>query len=171
MTQDVPGATQQTAEIMEMLRKSPWQGAPTERDPRYAPTWKRVSITLQKFLRSWAPSLYFGELSHYEDRDEGYAYVVYQSCRLCRVTKTEFAYDIADPDILAKAVNMIGRPLQTTLAVAHAQRGAEDAGGDARAAAARGSDAGDRAGARRTASARASVGARASARLVAAPRY
>jgi hypothetical protein len=99
------------------LTDAAWKHAPGERDPRCFPVWQRVSVALQKALRSWIPGMYFTAAGRYEERDAAYPMVVYEACRPCfGRPRTEFTYDIADPETLPSAYSMIGRALQTVLA-------------------------------------------------------
>lgn len=106
----------QNQDISLELMHPAWTNAPAERDPRYFQTWQRVSIAFQKALRTWIPELYFRDHARYEDRDTAYQLVVYQACRICYGRpKTEFTYDVADPDALPAAFRTIGRSIQTSL--------------------------------------------------------
>lgn len=94
-----------------------WTGAPDERQPSYFPAWQNVSIALQNALRQWIPELYFREAARYEDREAVYPLLVYEASRICRGRpRTEFTYDIADPEMLPCALKLIGRTLQGVLA-------------------------------------------------------
>jgi hypothetical protein len=94
-----------------------WLGAPADSNHRCFQTWQRVSLALQKGLREWIPAFYFGDTARYEDRDGAYPLLVYAASRICRGRpRTEFTYDVADPEILPRALHMIGRSLQTVLA-------------------------------------------------------
>ena len=90
---------------------------PAERDPRYFQTWQRVSLALQKTLRAWVPEmLYRQDPARYEDRGDGRYWVVYEACRaFYGHPRTEFTYDVADPDALPAALRSIGRSMQTVL--------------------------------------------------------
>jgi hypothetical protein len=75
-----------------------------------------VSVALQKAMRVWAPESYFRDLERCEDRDAGYAMVVYSACRLFYGhPRTEFTYDIADEATLPAAVRAIGCGIERTL--------------------------------------------------------
>ena len=94
-----------------------WPTAPPENHPSYFRTWRHVSVALQKALRVWAPEFYFRDLGRLEDRDAGYAMVVYSACRLFYGhPRTEFTYDIADEATLPAAVRAIGCGIERTLA-------------------------------------------------------
>jgi hypothetical protein len=65
----------------------------------------------------WVPEFYFRDLGRLEDRDAGYAMVVYSGCRLFYGhPKTEFTSDIADEATLPAAVRAIGCGTERTLA-------------------------------------------------------
>lgn len=104
-------------EILAVLTQPAWKAVPAERDLRYFQTWQRVSVALQKGLRTWIPALYFRDaLERYEERAEAYQLVVYEACRACHGRpRTEFTYDIADAATLPAAYRGIGRTLQTVL--------------------------------------------------------
>ncbi len=94
-----------------------WVNAPEETDPRYFQTWQRVSLALQKGLRTWIPAAYFREdVARYEDRDTSYQLVVYEACRTFHGRpRTEFTYDVADPGTLPAALRTIGQAMRTVL--------------------------------------------------------
>jgi hypothetical protein len=93
-----------------------WMGAPDELQSDYFQTWQKVSLALQKALRQWIPELYFRDVARYEDREAVYSLLVYEASRVCRGRpRTEFTYDIADPETLPCAMNMMGRALQAVL--------------------------------------------------------
>ena len=94
-----------------------WIGAPNERQPRYFQTWQGVSLALQKALRTWIPDIYFSDPARYEDRDAAYPLLVYAASRPCRGRpRTEFTYDVVDPELLPCALHLIGASLQAVLA-------------------------------------------------------
>jgi hypothetical protein len=106
-----------------------WPTAPPESHPSYFRTWQHVSVALQRGLRVWVPEFYFRDLGRLEDRDAGYAMVVYSACRLFYGhPRTEFTYDIADEATLPAAVRAIGCGIERTLARVEARL---DAGGRA----------------------------------------
>ena len=99
------------------LTSAAWKDAPNECHPRYFQAWQRVSMALQKAVRAWVPERYFTIVERYEDRDAAYSMVVYEACRVCYGRpRTEFTYDVADPETLPGACRMIGRAMQTVLA-------------------------------------------------------
>src|SRR5260221_4254681 len=104
-------------ELASVLTRAAWKSAPAERDPHYFQTWQRVTLAVQKALRTGIPELYFRDhIERYEDRDIAYQLVVYEACRVCYGRpKTEFTYDVADPGTLPAAFRTIGRAMQTVL--------------------------------------------------------
>jgi hypothetical protein len=93
-----------------------WMGAPDELDPRYFPTWQKVSLALQMAFRTWIPEIYFRDPARYEDRDAAFPVLVYAASRPCRGRpRTEFTYDVVDPEVLPCALNLIGTSLQNVL--------------------------------------------------------
>jgi hypothetical protein len=110
----------QSNEFLRLLDAGPdyddWPTAPPESHPSYFRTWQHVSVALQKALRVWAPELYFRDFGHLEDRDAGYAMVVYSACRLFYGRpRTEFTYDIADEATFPSAVRKIGCGIERAL--------------------------------------------------------
>jgi hypothetical protein len=104
------------------LDNDPWPTAPHENDPHYFRTWQHVSVALQRALRQWVAEFYCRDLGRLEDRDAGYAMVIYSACRLFYGRpRTEFTYDIADDTTLPAAVRAIGCPTERTLAALEAQ--------------------------------------------------
>jgi hypothetical protein len=94
-----------------------WRNIPQERDARYFPVWQQTSLALQGAMRKWVPEMYFRDTARYEDRDGSYPLIVYQASRMCfGRARTEFTYDVADPDTLPVALRMIGQALRRVLA-------------------------------------------------------
>jgi hypothetical protein len=104
-----------------------WTGAPDERHAAYFRTWQAVSLAVQKALRCWIPEIYFRDPARYEDRDAAFPLLVYAASRPCRGRpRTEFTYDVADAEVLPRALNQIGASLQNVLA--SVERGLYDCG-------------------------------------------
>jgi hypothetical protein len=94
-----------------------WRDAPEERDPGYFQAWQQTSLALQKFMRGWIPEMYFRDTARYEDRERSYPLIVYEASRLCfGRARTEFTYDVADPETLPAALRMIGQAMRRVLA-------------------------------------------------------
>ena len=94
-----------------------WRDTPQERDPRYFQAWQQTSLALQRAMRKWIPEMYFRDTARYEDREGSYPLIVYQASRLCfGRARTEFTYDVADPETLPTAFRMIGEALRRVLA-------------------------------------------------------
>lgn len=98
-----------------------WRGAPAERDQAYFPTWQRVSMALQRWLRDRVAEEYFRDAARFEDRPEAYPIIVYQACRpFFGKPRTEFTYDLRDfpwcEDTLAASWKLTGRGIQRGLA-------------------------------------------------------
>jgi hypothetical protein len=94
-----------------------WTGAPDEMQGSYFGAWQNVSMALQKALRQAIPEIFFRDAARYEDREAAYPLLVYAASRICRGRpRTEFTYDVADPEMLPCALHMIGRSLQAVLA-------------------------------------------------------
>jgi hypothetical protein len=93
-----------------------WTGAPHERHPAYFRTWQAVSLAVQSALRRWIPEIYFRDPARYEDRDAAFPLLVYAASRPCRGRPgTEFTYDVADAEVLPRALYQIGASLQIVL--------------------------------------------------------
>jgi hypothetical protein len=104
-----------------------WTGAPHECHPAYFRTWRAVSLAVQKALRCWIPEIYFRDPARYEDRDAAFPLLVYAASRPCRGRpRTEFTYDVADAEMLPRALNQIGASLQSILETV--ERGLHDCG-------------------------------------------
>ena len=95
-----------------------WTGAPDERHPEYFRAWQAVSLAAQKALRRWIPENYFRDPARYEDRDTAFPLLVYAASRPCRGRpRSEFTYDLADAEVLQRALNQIGSSLQSVLEI------------------------------------------------------
>ena len=93
------------------------QGTPVERDPEFFHTWQRVSLALQKLLRTRIPELAYRDLARYDDRDAAHPMVIYEASRLFYGRpRTEFTFDVADEITLDVALRMIGHATQVVLA-------------------------------------------------------
>jgi hypothetical protein len=97
-----------------------WRSGPPERDPAYFPTWQRVSMALQRWLRDHIAEQYFRDPARLEDRADCYPMIVYQACRpFFGRPRTEFTYDLRDfpwcEDTLASSWKLTGRGLQRVM--------------------------------------------------------
>ena len=93
-----------------------WTGAPHERHPSYFRTWQAVSLAAQKALRRWIPDAYFRDPARYQDRDAAFPLLAYAASRPCRGRpRSEFTYDVADEEMLPRALYQIGASLQKVL--------------------------------------------------------
>src|ERR1043165_7867240 len=100
--------------------RGPWGAAgsraPHECHPAYFRTWQAVSLAVQNALRCWVPDHYFRDPARYEDRDAAFPLLVYAASRPCRGrASTEFTYDVADEEVLPRALYQIGASLQSIL--------------------------------------------------------
>ena len=87
--------------------------APPERDGRHFRTWQRVSIQVQREVRSLAVQDFSAD-----DLDRAYTMAVYSACQPSYGRRPmEFTYDLGDPATMAAALRLIGRSLQARLAV------------------------------------------------------
>lgn len=93
-----------------------WTGAPQESHPEHFRTWQAVSLAAQTALRCWIPEIYFRDPARYEDRDAASSLLVYAASRPCRGRpRSEFTYDLADAEVLPRALYQIGASLQKVL--------------------------------------------------------
>jgi hypothetical protein len=97
-----------------------WRETPSERDAAYFPTWQRVSVALQRWLRDRISAEYFREIEMLQDRPSAYPMIVYQASRIyLGRPRTEFTYDLRDypwsEDTLAASWKMTGRAVQRVL--------------------------------------------------------
>ena len=92
--------------------------APPERDARHFQTWQRVSVRVQREVRSLAAQNFFaGESRAAADLDRAFTMVVYSSCHPCYGRRSmEFTYDIGELVALSKVLRLIGRSMQARLA-------------------------------------------------------
>src|SRR5580700_4932950 len=72
--------------------------APPERDARHFQTWQRVSVRVQREVRSLAAQNFFAEESRAAaDLDRAFTMVVYSCCQPCYGQRPmEFTYDIGE---------------------------------------------------------------------------
>jgi len=112
-----PAAALRDRAAMLLATHPAWTNAPDELHPRYFQVWQNVSVSLQKALRTWIPEIFFRDPARYEDRDAAFPLLVYAASRPCRGRpRTEFTYDVVDPEALPCALNLIGTSLKTVLA-------------------------------------------------------
>jgi hypothetical protein len=112
-----PAAELRDRAAMLLATHPAWTNAPDELHPRYFQIWQHVSVSLQKALRTWIPEIYFRDPARYENRDAAFPLLVYAASRPCRGRpRTEFTYDLVDPEALPCALNLIGTSLQSVLA-------------------------------------------------------
>ena len=109
-------------------RRIPRGPAPrTNATRRIFSTWQAVSLAVQKALRCWIPENFFHDPARYEDRDAAFPLLVYAASRPCRGRpRTEFTYDVADAEVLPRALHQIGASLQSVLETV--ERGLYDGG-------------------------------------------
>lgn len=94
-----------------------WRHAPKEYHARYFAVWRQVALRLQRVLRRTLLNRYLEIPGALENREESYPVLVYAASRVCfGRPRTEFTYDIADPDTLDAALRMTGQSLKLVLA-------------------------------------------------------
>jgi hypothetical protein len=87
--------------------------APPERDTRHFRTWQRVSVEVQRGVRTLVAQTFLDG-----DIDRAFTIVVYSCCQPCYGRRPmEFAYDFGDAATLSSALRLIGRSLKARLAV------------------------------------------------------
>jgi hypothetical protein len=122
-----PAARLRDQAAMLLATHPAWIAAPGELHAEYFPVWQTVSLAVQKALRGWIPEIYFRDPARYEDRDAAFPLLVYAASRVCRGRpRTEFTYDMADEEVLPRAVHQIGGSLQGVLQTV--ERGLYDCG-------------------------------------------
>jgi hypothetical protein len=91
--------------------------APPERDRRHFRAWQRVSVEVQREVRSLAVKTYFAHEWHAAaDLDRAFTIVVYSSCQPCYGRRPmEFTYDICALATLTTPLRLVGRSLQARL--------------------------------------------------------
>jgi hypothetical protein len=91
--------------------------APPERDGRHFRTWQRVSVQVQRAVRTLAAQTLFADGSRVEaNLDRAFTIAVYSSCQPCYgCPPMEFTYDTSDIYMLPAALRLIGRSLQARL--------------------------------------------------------
>jgi len=115
-----PSAATRDMAAMCALTDPLWRSGPGERDAAYFPTWQRVSLALQRWLRDHIAEEYFRDPARLADRPDCYPMIVYQACRpFFGRPRTEFTYDLRDfpwcEDTLASSWKLTGRGLQRVL--------------------------------------------------------
>jgi hypothetical protein len=100
--------------------------APAESDGRHFRTWQRVSVQLQREVRSLAAQNFFAEEWRAAiNLDRAFTIVVYSCCQPCYGRRPmEFTYDIGDLVTLSTVLRLIGRSMQARLA--HISTGISD---------------------------------------------
>jgi hypothetical protein len=91
--------------------------APPERDGRHFRTWQRVSVQVQRAVRTLAAQMLFADGSRVEANwDRAFTIAVYSSCQPCYgYPPMGFTYDTSDIYMLPEALRLIGRSLQARL--------------------------------------------------------
>jgi hypothetical protein len=92
--------------------------APGERDAGHFQTWQRLSIHVQREVRSLAARNFFAEEGRAAaDLDRAYTMVVYWSSQPCFGRRPmDFTYDIGDLIALSTVLRLIGRGMKANLA-------------------------------------------------------
>jgi len=93
-------------------------GAPPERDGRHFRAWQRVSVQVQREVRSLAARSFFAkDWPSATNFDRAHTMVVYSSCQPCYGRRPmEFTYDITEVVTLSRVLRSIGRGMQARLA-------------------------------------------------------
>lgn len=98
-----------------------WRGTPSERHPDYFPTWQRVSMALQRWIRDRVAEHFFRDPARFENRDEAYSMIVFQAARpFFGKPRTDFTYDLRDfpwcKDTLESSWKLTGRGVHRAMA-------------------------------------------------------
>jgi hypothetical protein len=89
-----------------------WYRAPRDKQAIYYDQMSRVSQAIHSTLRHWIAYLYLQDFSLLEDRHASYAALAFSELRPFRgKLRSEFSYDVMNPDPLQKALRMVTRPL------------------------------------------------------------
>jgi hypothetical protein len=92
--------------------------APPERDGRHFRAWQRVSVQVQREVRSLVLKIFFAEQWRAgANLDRAFTIVVYSSCHPCYGRRPmEFTYDICELALLSAPLHLVGRSMQARLA-------------------------------------------------------
>jgi hypothetical protein len=117
-----PAATRDLAATLA-LTDPRWKSAPVPGEQNYDSTWHRVSLAIQRGLRSWIAREFLADPARCEDRAAGYSVAMYQASRPFQGrnrARGEFAYDMraypTNRTMLKEALKLTGRATQSALA-------------------------------------------------------
>jgi hypothetical protein len=89
-----------------------WYRAPRDKQAIYYDQMSRVSQAIHTTLRHWVAYLYLQDFSLLEDHHASHAVLAFSELRPFRgKVRSEFSYDVMNPDPLQKALRMVTRPL------------------------------------------------------------
>jgi hypothetical protein len=93
-------------------------GTPPERDARHFRTWQRVSVQVQREVRTLVAETFFADESRVaKDLDRAFTIAVFSACKPCFGRRSmDFTYDAGDLATIPIATRLIGRGLQGRLA-------------------------------------------------------
>jgi hypothetical protein len=91
--------------------------APPERDARHFRAWQKVSVQVQREVRSLVATTFFAEeWRSAVDLERAFTNVVYTSCQPCYGRRPmEFTYDICELAMLSAPLRLIGRSMRARL--------------------------------------------------------
>ncbi|MGQ9634113.1 MAG: hypothetical protein ACUVXB_07680 [Bryobacteraceae bacterium] len=96
---------------------SAWLEAPEERSPEFFPAYSRVSIAVQRAMRTWLPYHYFCDLGRYGDLAAAFPLVVYQaSPPYPGRPRYDFNYDVMSASSMEEFYRLAARRLPQQLA-------------------------------------------------------
>jgi hypothetical protein len=94
-----------------------WLEAPEERSPEFFPTYSRVSMAVQRAMRTWLPYQYFCDLERYGDLAAAFPLVVYQaSPPFPGKPRYDFNYDVMSVDKMEEFYRLAARRLPQQMA-------------------------------------------------------
>jgi hypothetical protein len=98
-----------------------WLQAPGERDAAFSDVYPRVSVAVQRSLRTWLPRMFFTSLERYRILEKAFPLLVYSSSPpYVGVSKYDFTYDIFSEDSMALFFRRVARQLPKQLSRVHA---------------------------------------------------
>ncbi|HVX65968.1 MAG TPA: hypothetical protein VHA11_05160, partial [Bryobacteraceae bacterium] len=119
----VPGARLSSSLTLQVPGSAvaAWLRAPAEGDPEFFDVYSKVSIAVQQATRRWLPYVYFSEIERYAELSAAYPLIFFASTRpFGGRPRSDFAYDLVDPDSPGVARPWAARPLAAALEHVHA---------------------------------------------------
>ncbi len=109
------------AELLTEPTGEAWLQAPGERDAAFRDVYPRVSVAVQRSLRTWLPRMFFTSLERYRTLETAFPLLVYSSSRpYVGGSKYDFTYDILSEASMALFFRRVSRQLPKQLSRVHA---------------------------------------------------